>query len=57
MQVDESDHDHSKRQKLVHGTDMELEGVVMEAEFDRLQRYSVRSFLVLAKQDTDSFVR
>ena len=57
MQVDESDHNHSKRQKLVHGTDMELEGVVMEAEFDRLQRYSVRSFLVLAKQDTDSFVR
>ena len=44
MQVDESDHDHSKRQKLVHGTDMELEGLVMEAEFDRLQRYSDRIF-------------
>ena len=38
MQVDESDQDRSKRQKIMHGTDMELEGVVMEAEFDRFQR-------------------
>ena len=38
MQVDESDQDRSKRQKIMHGTDMELEGLVMEAEFDRLQR-------------------
>ena len=34
----------------VHGTDMELEGLVMEAEFDRLQRCSDLSFLVQAKQ-------
>ena len=38
MQVDESDQDRSKRQKIMHGTDMELEGLVMEAEFDRFQR-------------------
>ena len=37
-QVDESDQDRSKRQKIMHGTDMDLEGLVMEAEFDRLQR-------------------
>ena len=55
MQVDESDQDHTKGQKLVPGTDMELEGLVMEAEFDHLQRYSDRSFLVQGKQDTDSY--
>ena len=38
MQVD--DQDRSKRQKVTHGTGMELEGLVMEAEFDRLQRYA-----------------
>ena len=37
-QVDESDQDRSKRQKIMHGTDMELIGLVMEAEFDRFQR-------------------
>ena len=46
MQVDESDKDRSERQKIAHGTDMELERLVMEAEFDRLQRYSDRSFLL-----------
>ena len=56
MQVDESDQDRSKRQKVVHGTGMELEGLVMEAEFNRLQRYSDRSFLVQAMQDTDSYL-
>ena len=35
---------------------MELEGLVMEDVFDRLQRYSDRSFLVQAKQDTDSYL-
>ena len=35
---------------------MELEGLVMEAEFDRLQRYSDRSFLAHAKQDTNSYL-
>ena len=54
MQVDESDQDRSKRQKVVHGTDMELEELVMEAELDRLQRYADRSFLAQARQDTDS---
>ena len=56
MQLDESDQDHSKRQKIMHGTDMELEGLVMEAEFDRLQRYSDSSFLVQAKQAADSYL-
>ena len=28
----------------------------MEAEFDRLQRYADRSFLVHAKQDADSYL-
>ena len=32
MQVDESNHDSSKRQKFTHGADMELEGLVMESE-------------------------
>ena len=40
MQVDESNQDSSKRQKVTHGTDMELEGLVMESERGRLQRYS-----------------
>ena len=49
MQVDESDQDRSKRQKFVHGTDMELDGLVVEGEFDRLQRDADRSFLVQSK--------
>ena len=53
MQVDESDQDGSERQKVVHGTEMELKELVMEAEFDRLQRYADRSFPVQAKQDTE----
>ena len=53
MQIVESDQDRSERQKVVHGTDMELEGLVMEAEFDRIQRYADRSFLV---QATDSYL-
>ena len=35
MQVDESNQDSSKRQKVTHGADMELEGLVMESERDR----------------------
>ena len=42
MQVDETDQDRSKKQKVVHGTDIELEELVMEAEFDRLQRCADR---------------
>ena len=37
---------------ISHGTDVELEGLVKESEFDRLQR----SFLVQAKQDTDAYL-
>ena len=40
MQVGESNQDSSKRQKVTHGADMELEGLVMDSERDRLQRYS-----------------
>ena len=40
MQVDESNQDSSRRQKVTHGADVELEGLVMESERDRLQRYS-----------------
>ena len=39
MQVDESNQDSSKKQKVTDGADMELEGLVMESERDRLQRY------------------
>ena len=46
MQVDESDQDISKRQKVTHGKDMELEGLVMESELYRLQ--------VQVKQDADA---
>ena len=40
MEVDEGEQDSSNRQKVTHGTDMELEELVMESELDRLQRYS-----------------
>ena len=53
MQVDESNHDSSKRQKVTHGADMELEGLAMESERDRLQRYSDCVFLMQVKQDAD----
>ena len=56
MQVDESDQDRSKRQKIMHGTDMELKGLVMEAEVVRFQRYSGGSFLVQATQEADSYL-
>ena len=56
MQVDESGQDRSTRQKVVHGTDMELERLVMEAEFGPVQRDSDRSFLVQAMQDTDAYL-
>ena len=51
MQVDESNQDSSKRQKFNHGADMELEGLVMESERGRLQRYSDRDFLMQVKQN------
>ena len=54
MQVDESDQDSSKRQKVTHGADMELEG--MESERDRLQRYSDCDFLMQVKQDADAYI-
>ena len=57
MQVDESDQDPSKKQKVAHGTDMELEGLVMEAEFDRFQREADRSFLLQAKTQVPTLTR
>ena len=53
MQVDESNQDSSKRQKVTHGADMELEGLVMESERDRLQRYPDCVFLMQVKQNAD----
>ena len=35
-----------KRQKVTHGADVELEGLVMKSEQDRLQRYSDCDFLM-----------
>ena len=56
MQVDESNQDSSKRQKVTHGADMELEGLVMESERDRLQRYSDCDFLMQVKQNADVYL-
>ena len=55
MQVDESNQDSSKRQKVTHGADMEQEGLLMESERDRLQRYSDCGFLMQVKQEADAF--
>ena len=46
MQVDESKQDSSKRQKVTHGANMELEGLVVESERDCLQRYSDYNFVM-----------
>ena len=56
MQVDESNEDRSKRQKVTHGADMELEGLVMESERDRLQRCSDCDFLMQVKQNADTYL-
>ena len=56
MQVDESNEDRSKRQKVTHGADMELEGLVMESELDRLQRYSDCDFLMQVKQNAEIYL-
>ena len=56
MQVDESDQDRSKRQKVTHGTGIVLEGLVMESELDRLQRYADCDFLMHVKQDADAYL-
>ena len=55
VQLDESNEDLSKRQKVTHGADMELEGLVMESERDRLQRYSDCDFLMHVKQNADAY--
>ena len=55
MQVDESNQDSSKRQKITDGADMELEGPVMESERDRFQRYSDCDFLMHVKQNADVY--
>ena len=54
MQVDESNQDSSKRQKVTHGA--VKEGLVMESERDRLQRYSECDFLMQVKQNADAFL-
>ena len=56
MQVDESNQDSSKRQKVTHGADMKLEGLVMESERDRLQRYSHCDFLMQVNQNADVYL-
>ena len=47
--VAESNEDRSKRQKVSHPADLEQEGLVMESERDRLQRYSDCYFLMQLK--------
>ena len=56
MQVDESNQDSSKRHKVTHGADMELEGLVMEAERDCLHRYSDCHFLMQVKQNANVYL-
>ena len=45
-----------KRQKVTHDADMRLEGLVMESERDRLQRYSDCDCLMQVKQNVDVYV-
>ena len=40
--------------EIVNRVQLDVRALVMEAEYDRLQRYADRSFLVQAKEDTDS---
>ena len=56
MQVDQSNEDRSKRQKVTDGADMEFEGLVIESERDRLQRYSDSDFLMQVKQNADVYL-
>ena len=55
MQVDENNQDSSK-DKVTHGADVDLEGLVMESERDRLQRYSDRDFLMQVRQNADVYL-
>ena len=55
MTVDECEHDRSKRQKITEEAGMELEDLVIEAELDRLQRYSDGSLGVQVKQNPDTY--
>ena len=45
-----------KRQKVIRGADMELEGVVMLPERDGLQRFSDCDFLMQVKQNADTYL-
>ena len=56
MQVDENNQDSSKRQKVTHGAEMELEGLVMESERDRLQRHSDCDFLMQVKRNAGVYL-
>ena len=51
-----SNEDRSKKQKVTHGADLELEGLVMESERDRLQRYSDCNFLMQVKHNGDVYL-
>ena len=56
MQVDESNQESSNRHKVTHGADMELDGLVMESERDRLQRYSDCDSMMQVKQNADVYL-
>ena len=56
MQVDESNQDSSKRQTVAHGAQMELEGLVMASDRDRLQRYTDCDFLMQVKENADVYL-
>ena len=56
MQVDESNEDRSKRQKVTQDADMELERLVTESERNRLQRYSDCEFLMHVKWNADVYL-
>ena len=54
MPVDESEQDRSKRQTIVREADEELADLAIEAEFDRIQRYSDDSLAAQVKQNPDT---
>ena len=57
MTVDESDQDRSKREKTTQEADMELEDLVIETDFDRLQRCSDGSLAAQVQQHSDDYLQ
>ena len=55
MQLDETNEDHSKTQKVTRGADTELQKLVVISERDRLQR-SLTDFLMQVKQNADVYI-